>query len=72
MTINEIELYDVEAVDEVLSHLSNGDANVIQEAISSLCGMVTIREYETKRIPGCIQDIAPNKRWIQLCTRFFI
>lgn len=88
MTINEIELYDVEAVDEVLSHLSNGDANVIQEAaISSLCGMVTIRdkyikeleekilqagnildaktitEYETKRIPGCIQDIAPNKRW---------
>ena len=30
MTINEIELYDVEAVDEVLSHLSNGDANVIQ------------------------------------------
>lgn len=26
MTINEIELYDVEAVDEVLSHLSNGDA----------------------------------------------
>lgn len=63
MTINEIELYDVEAVDEVLSHLSNGDANVIQEAISSLCGMVTITEYETKRIPGCIQDIAPNKRW---------
>ena len=61
MTINEIELYDVEAVDEVLSHLSN--ANVIQEAISSLCGMVTITEYETKRIPGCIQDIAPNKRW---------
>lgn len=83
MTINEIELYDVEAVDEV--HLSN--ANVIQEAISSLCGMVTIRdkyikelkekilqagnildaktitEYETKRIPGCIQDIAPNKKW---------
>jgi hypothetical protein len=60
MTINEIELYDVEAVDEVLSHLSNGDANVIQEAISSLCGMVTIRdkyieldaiEYEVK---GCI------------------
>lgn len=31
MTINEIELYDVEAVDEVLSHLSNGDANVIQK-----------------------------------------
>lgn len=30
MTINEIELYDVEAVDEVLSHLSNGDANVFQ------------------------------------------
>lgn len=23
----------------------------------------TITEYETKRIPGCIQDIAPNKRW---------
>ena len=87
MTINEIELCDVEAGDEVLSHLPNGDANVIQEAISSLCGMVTIRdkyikelkekilqagnildaktitEYETKRIPGCIQDIAPNKRW---------
>lgn len=85
MTIDEIELYDVEAVDEILSHLSNGDANVVQEAISSLCGMVTIRdkyikelkekirqassvldaitEYETKRIPGCIQDIAPNKKW---------
>ena len=47
MTINEIELYDV---DEVLLHLSNGDAK-------------TITEYETKRIPGCIQDIAPNKRW---------
>lgn len=87
MTIDEIELYDVEVVDEILSHLSNVDASIIQEAISSLCGMVTIRdkyikelkekiyqasnaldaktitEYETKRIPGCIQDIAPNKRW---------
>jgi glutamate-1-semialdehyde aminotransferase len=87
MTINEIELYDVEAVDEVLSHLSEGDANIIQKAIASLCGMVTIRdkyikelkekiqqansilvtktitEYETKHIPGCIQDIAPNKKW---------
>lgn len=58
-------------------------ANVVQRAISSLCGMITIRdkyikelrekilqagnilgaEYETKRIPGCIQDIAPNKKW---------
>lgn len=44
MTINEIELYDVEAVDEILSHLSNGDANVIQEAISSLCGMIYYRD----------------------------
>lgn len=50
MTINEIELYDVEAVDEVLSHLSNGDANVIQEAISSLCGMVTIRDKYIKEL----------------------
>lgn len=48
MTINEIELYDVEAVDEVLSHLSN--ANVIQEAISSLCGMVTIRDKYIKEL----------------------
>ena len=48
MTINEIELYDVEAVDEVLSHLSNGDANVIQEA--SLCGMVTIRDKYIKEL----------------------
>ena len=74
MTIDEIELYDVEAVDEILSHLSDEDANVVQRAISSLCGMITIRdkyilgaktitEYETKRIPGCIQDIAPNKKW---------
>ena len=84
MTIDEIELYDVEAVDEILSHLSDENANVVQRAISSLCGMITIRdkyikelrekilqasnilgtrtitEYETKRIPGCIQDIAPN------------
>lgn len=50
MTINEIELYDVEAVDEVLSHLSNRDANVIQEAISSLCGMVTIRDKYIKEL----------------------
>lgn len=50
MTIDEIELYDVEAVDEILSHLSDEDAK-------------TITEYETKRIPGCIQDIAPNKKW---------
>lgn len=81
MTIDEIELYDVESVDEILSHLSDGDANVVQGAISSLCGMVTIRdkyikelkekilqasdvldaetitEYETRCIPGCIQDI---------------
>lgn len=66
MTINEIELYDVEAVDEVLSHLSNGDANVIQEKIlqaGNILDAKTITEYETKRIPGCIQDIAPNKRW---------
>ena len=42
MTIDEIELYDVEAVDEILSHLS--DANVVQRAISSLCEMITIRE----------------------------
>lgn len=87
MTIDEIELYDVEAVDEILSHLSDEDANVVQRAISSLCGMITIRdkyikelrekilqagnilgaktitEYETKRIPDCIQDIAPNKKW---------
>lgn len=43
MTINEIELYDVEA------------GNILDAK--------TITEYETKRIPGCIQDIAPNKRW---------
>ena len=30
MTIDEIELYDVEAVDEILSHLSDEDANVVQ------------------------------------------
>lgn len=71
-------------IDEILSHLSDEDANVVQRAISSLCGMITIRdkyikelrekilqagnilgaktitEYETKRIPGCIQDIAPS------------
>lgn len=45
-------------IDEILSHLS--DANVVQRAISSLCGMITIRD---KYIPGCIQDIAPNKKW---------
>jgi hypothetical protein len=50
-------------IDEILSHLSDEDANVVQRAISSLCGMITITEYETKRIPGCIQDIAPNKKW---------
>ena len=44
MTIDEIELYDVEAVDEILSHLSDEDANVVQRAISSLCGMITIRD----------------------------
>lgn len=44
MTIDEIELYDVEAVDEILSHLSDEDANVVQRAISSLCEMITIRE----------------------------
>lgn len=73
MTIDEIELYDVEAVDEILSHLSDEDANVVQRAISSLCGMVTIRDKYIKElrekilqagnIPGCIQDIAPNKKW---------
>lgn len=42
MTIDEIELYDVEAVDEILSHLS--DANVVQRAISSLCGMIYYRD----------------------------
>lgn len=44
MTIDEIELYDVEAVDEILSHLSDEDANVVQRVISSLCEMITIRE----------------------------
>lgn len=68
MTIDEIELYDV---DEILSHLS--DANVVQRAISSLCGMITIRDKYIKElrekilqagnILGCIQDIAPNKKW---------
>lgn len=47
-------------IDEILSHLSDEDANVVQRAISSLCGMITIRD---KYIPGCIQDIAPNKKW---------
>lgn len=61
MTIDEIELYDVEAVDEILSHLSDEDANVIQAG--NILGAKTITEYETKRIPGCIQDIAPNKKW---------
>lgn len=68
MTINEIELYDVEAVDEVLSHLSNGDKYIkeLKEKIlqaGNILDAKTITEYETKRIPGCIQDIAPNKRW---------
>lgn len=48
MTIDEIELYDVEAVDEILSHLSDEDANVVQRAISSLCGMITIRDKYIK------------------------
>ena len=30
---------------------------------SSVLDAKTITEYETKRIPGCIQDIAPNKKW---------
>lgn len=30
---------------------------------SNILDAKTITEYETKRIPGCIQDIAPNKRW---------
>ena len=46
--IDEIELYDVEAVDEILSHLSDEDANVVQRAISSLCGMITIRDKYIK------------------------
>lgn len=25
-----------------------------------------LTEYETKRIPGCIQDIAPNKKWYDI------
>lgn len=29
----------------------------------NILGAKTITEYETKRIPGCIQDIAPNKKW---------
>lgn len=29
----------------------------------NILGTKTIIEYETKRIPGCIQDIAPNKKW---------
>lgn len=87
MTIDELELYDVEAVDEILSHLSNKDENVIQEVISHLCGMISIRdqyikelkekisqvnsilnsktntEKETNYTSGCIQDVAPNKKW---------
>ena len=31
-------------IDEILSHLSDEDANVVQRAISSLCEMITIRE----------------------------
>ena len=50
MTIDEIELYDVEAVDEILSHLSDEDANVVQRAISSLCGMITIRDKYIKEL----------------------
>lgn len=56
MTIDEIELYDVEAVDEILSHLSNGDANVVQEAISSLCGMITIRDKYIKELKEKIRQ----------------
>lgn len=43
-------------IDEILSHLSDEDANVVQRAISSLCGMITIRDKY-------IKDIAPNKKW---------
>lgn len=50
MTIDEIELYDVEAVDEILSHLSDENANVVQRAISSLCGMITIRDKYIKEL----------------------
>lgn len=34
----------------------------IQQA-NSILVTKTITEYETKHIPGCIQDIAPNKKW---------
>ena len=61
MTIDEIELYDVEAVDEILSHLSDENANVVQRAISSLCGMITIRDKYIKELREKILSLLLSK-----------
>ena len=67
MTIDEIELYDV---DEILSHLSDEDANVVQRAISSLCGMVTIRDKYIKELREKILSLVRNDDTVCMCKEF--
>nr|DAM86947.1 MAG TPA: hypothetical protein [Caudoviricetes sp.] len=44
MTINEIELYDEDLVDDVLSHLCTKDEEIIRKVISDLCGKITSKD----------------------------
>lgn len=44
MKINEIELYDEDVIDEILSHLSSTDKFKLEQVLKSLCAMVTTRD----------------------------
>lgn len=54
-------------IDEILSHLSDEDANVVQRAISSLCGMITIRDkyikYPAVELEVCYSNLESNKMY---------
>lgn len=60
MTIQEIELYNEDVVDEILSHLGEYDRRELDKTLKSLCAMITVRDkcIEDLRVKVCNASLA--------------
>lgn len=57
MKINEIELYNEDIMDDILSHLGPKDKVELEEILKSLCSMVTIKDKDIVDLREKISNI---------------
>lgn len=57
MKINEIELYNEDIMDDILSHLGSKDKVELEEILKSLCSMVTIKDKDIVDLREKISNI---------------